>query len=636
MSATLSRSDTWAEANQRLLVAELARIKALLSGEGQAEALRRIETARAGLPAPAAIDQLSACFDLSGFERDLLLLAAGVELEAEIGALCAQAAGGQPRPWASFALGLAVLGEPHWSALTPGRPLLHWRLLERLEDGALVAGRLRIDERVLHLLAGINEPDARLLPLLTPLTASDVMAPSQALLAERIADGLGRHREAPPLIELTGPDGSGKREVAAAVAAALGRRLYVLAAAEIPAHPQEREALLRLWERETLLLQAGLLVEAPEAETPAVARPFLERLGGLALLACPETQQLLRPVVRHRVERPAPAEQVHLWRQALGGAAEDRTADLGAVAAEFRFSARQIGEMARELADGGGDLWQACRGQDRLRIGGLAQRIEPAARWEELILPEPQLETLRRIAAQMRHRFTVHDTWGFATRGSRGLGLSVLFTGESGTGKTMAAEVLAEDLQLDLYRIDLAAVVSKYIGETEKNLALVFDAAEDSGVILLFDEADALFGKRSEVKDSHDRHANIEVSYLLQRMEAYRGLAILTTNQKAALDPAFQRRLRFVVTFPFPDMEQREALWRRVFPAATPLAAIDTSQLARLQMSGGHIRNIALNAAFLAAEAGESVGMAHLLAATRSEASKRERPLADAEIRGWT
>jgi SpoVK/Ycf46/Vps4 family AAA+-type ATPase len=213
--------------------------------------------------------------------------------------------------------------------------------------------------------------------------------------------------------------------------------------------------------------------------------------------------------------------------------------------------------------------------------------------------------------------------------------VDALSPGESGTSKPLAAEVLAHEVQLHLYGIDLSAVVSKYIGETEKNLAQVFEAAEDSGAILLFDEADALFGKRSEVKDSHDRHANIEVSYLLQRMESYRGLAILTTNQKEALDTAFQRRLRFVVSFPFPDAEQRAAIWRRVFPAGTPLDGVDPNQLARLQMAGGNIRNIALAAAFLAAEAGTPVGMEQLLAAAQSEASKRERPLAAAETRGW-
>jgi SpoVK/Ycf46/Vps4 family AAA+-type ATPase len=271
----------------------------------------------------------------------------------------------------------------------------------------------------------------------------------------------------------------------------------------------------------------------------------------------------------------------------------------------------------------------------RARLDELAQRIESIAGWDDLILPEAQKALLRQIAAHVKQRLKVYQDWGFADKGARGLGISVLFAGESGTGKTMAAEVLARELQLDLYRIDLSAVVSKYIGETEKNLRRIFDAAEDSGAILLFDEADALFGKRSEVKDSHDRYANIEVSYLLQRMESYRGLAILTTNLKAALDFAFQRRLRFVVQFPFPDQGLREAIWRSAFPARTPLDAIDNGKLARLSVTGGSIRNIAINAAFRAAELEEPVSMAHLLHAAHSEASKRERPLSDAETRGW-
>lgn len=216
------------------------------------------------------------------------------------------------------------------------------------------------------------------------------------------------------------------------------------------------------------------------------------------------------------------------------------------------------------------------------------------------------------------------------------LGISALFAGANGTGKTLAAEVLANELRLDLYRIDLSSVISKYIGETEKNLRQVFDAAESSGVILLFDEADALFGKRSEVKDSHDRHANIEVSYLLQRMEAYPGLAVLTTNLKNSIDTAFLRRIRFVLQFPFPDAIQRAEIWRRVFPTSTPTEGLDPMKLAKLNVAGGNIRNIALNAAFLATDARESVQMKHLLRATQSEYSKLEKSLTEAEVDSWT
>jgi SpoVK/Ycf46/Vps4 family AAA+-type ATPase len=195
--------------------------------------------------------------------------------------------------------------------------------------------------------------------------------------------------------------------------------------------------------------------------------------------------------------------------------------------------------------------------------------------------------------------------------------------------------VLANELRLDLYHIDLSQVVSKYIGETEKNLRQVFDAADEGGAILLFDEADALFGKRGEVKDSHDRYANIEISYLLQRMEAYRGLAILTTNMKSALDTAFLRRIRFIMQFPFPDAAQRAEIWRRIFPVDTPTEGLDVGRLARLNVPGGNIRNIALHAAFLAADAGEPVRMLHLLRAARTEYGKLEKSLTEAEIRGW-
>ena len=252
------------------------------------------------------------------------------------------------------------------------------------------------------------------------------------------------------------------------------------------------------------------------------------------------------------------------------------------------------------------------------------------------MLPDVQVHTLRHIVAHVRHRALVYEEWGFSSKGSRGLGISALFAGTSGTGKTMAAEVLANDLRLDLYRIDLSSVVSKYIGETEKNLRRVFDAAEEGGAILLFDEADALFGKRSEVKDSHDRYANIEVSYLLQRMEAYRGLAILTTNMKSALDSAFLRRIRFVVQFPFPDETQRAEIWRRVFPKATPTVGLDYGRLSRLNVTGGNIRNIAMNGAFLAADTDEPVQMKHLLNAARSECNKLEKSLTEAEVGGWT
>ncbi|MBD0395678.1 MAG: ATP-binding protein, partial [Microcoleus sp. C1-bin4] len=280
-------------------------------------------------------------------------------------------------------------------------------------------------------------------------------------------------------------------------------------------------------------------------------------------------------------------------------------------------------------------LWDTCRSQSRPRLNDLAQPMESSSVWDDLVLPEAHRHTLRDIAAHVRQRAKVYENWGFGGKSGRGLGISALFAGASGTGKTMAADVIAHELQLDLYRIDLSSVVSKYIGETEKNLRQVFDAAESGATILLFDEAYAIFGKRSDVKDSHDRYANMEVSYLLQRMESYQGLAILTTNLKDSLDTAFLRRIRFVVKYSFPDAKDRAEIWRRIFPKNTPTEGLDCVKLGRLNVAGGNIRNIALNAAFMAADAGEPVQMKHLLVAARAEYVKLERTLTDAEIRGW-
>jgi SpoVK/Ycf46/Vps4 family AAA+-type ATPase len=240
---------------------------------------------------------------------------------------------------------------------------------------------------------------------------------------------------------------------------------------------------------------------------------------------------------------------------------------------------------------------------------------------------------LRQIADQVPQRTTVYEDWGFGRQMNRGLGISTLFAGDSGTGKTMAAEIVANHLRLDLYRIDLSAVVSKYIGETEKNLRRLFDAAEEGGAILFFDEADALFGKRSEVKDSHDRYANIEVNYLLQRMESYQGLAIMATNARKALDGAFVRRLRFIVSFPFPGIADRRLMWEKALPPETPVGPLDVDRLSRLNLTGGSISNVALNAAFLSARSGGPVTMESVLEAARAEFRKLEKPVDEAGFR---
>jgi SpoVK/Ycf46/Vps4 family AAA+-type ATPase len=316
----------------------------------------------------------------------------------------------------------------------------------------------------------------------------------------------------------------------------------------------------------------------------------------------------------------------------------DLNGTVGALVEQFELGTDEIRAAALDAGPepNAEALWDACRSRARPRMEDLAQRIEPAGRWEDLVLPERERQTLRDLVLHVRHRALVNEHWGFAAKSRRDNGVSALFAGPSGTGKTMAAEVLARELRLDLYRIDLSAAVSKYIGETEKNLRRVFDAAELGGAILLFDEADALFGRRTEVKDSHDRYANIEVGYLLQRMEAYRGLAILTTNLKGAIDPAFLRRIRFVVQFPRPDEAARRAIWERIFPERAPVEALDLDALGRLDVTGGAIRNIALRAAVLAAEEGTAVSMPQLARAARAECAKLDRPAAEGLLTRWT
>jgi hypothetical protein len=598
-----------------------------------------------------ALDYVCKVFALSAFERDLLLLCAGMELDSRFPTLCAAAHGDPRRAYPTFSLALAALDEPHWSAIVPTGHLRFWRLVELRPADTLAMSPLCIDERVLHYLVGLSYLDERLREFVEPLKIDDALASSHRGLCRQLIElwSFDRHSTDWPIIQLYGSEDVSKLAIAASVCKELDMQAHVMRESDLPTTITERQTLARLWEREAILGSGVLVLDYIEDEgvnNAGRALSFAEGLQGLIILT---GRQPLRPqrraIVRLEVQKPSTAEQRVLWESGLRSMASKLNGQLDALVNQFNLGTSAIRDACADaLATPqvqsepqaiGKVLWQACRGQARPQLGGLAPRIEPEAGWGDLVLPMPQLQILYEVATHVRQRIKVYDTWGFAARGSRGLGISALFSGVSGTGKTMAAEVLARELDLDLYRIDLSSVVSKYIGETEKNLRRVFDAAEAGGAILLFDEADALFGKRSEVKDSHDRYANIEVSYLLQRMEAYRGLAILTTNMKSALDSAFLRRIRFIVQFPFPDANHRAEIWRRIYPQDTPTEALNEIKLAKLNITGGNIRNIALNAAFLAADAGEPVRMSHLLRASRSEYAKLEKPLTDSEVAGW-
>ena len=342
------------------------------------------------------------------------------------------------------------------------------------------------------------------------------------------------------------------------------------------------------------------------------------------------------------VEAPPPtyAERQQAWTDLTG------VQDTADVSAKFRLSMGQIveaAEVARLNATARGDgrsrrlsdLDLGSRQASSSRLGELAARLPPGYRWDDLVVPERQLELLQSISAYLRHRDRVLSDWGYDRSVARTQGLKVLFAGESGTGKTMAAQVLAAELGLELFRVDLATIVSKYIGETEKNLDRIFGAADGSNAILFFDEADALFGKRSEVSDSHDRYANIEVAYLLQKMEGYAGAVILATNFRRNIDDAFVRRLDFVIDFPFPEAEDRKRIWRLLLPEEAPIADdLDIDFLAtQFKLSGGGIRNCSLSAAFQAADDDGVIGMRHLVRAVALEYGKQGRPHARGRLR---
>ena len=659
MSTRVSPTTAWRTANQRHIAAAVGSVRGALArhaGRAPAEADDPTEQPSASTgadPAPAgsppmALDFLANAFRLSAFERDVLVMCAGMELDASFAELCGAANGSAQRAYPTFSLALAALPNAHWSAIAPNESLRYWRLVQVGAGSALTTSPLRIDERVLHFLTGVAATDDKLDGIVRPIGDVGALAPSQQQVVDRLAATWLRPAHGlRPIVHLYGDAWRDARNVVATAARSIGLQPWVLAADALPADPADAEVVSRAWQREAALSGAALLIEDDELDSGEAARTaflrFVDGLIGAVAVASRERRPLgRRAAVLLDLSRPRTDEQIAMWRVALGPIAGSLNGRLEQLGAQFRLGRPAIDTAvvdarARSTADDdeelGRELWDACRRQTRPRLEELAQRIEPTASWDDLVLPAAEKQILRDIAAHVRQRATVYETWGFARRGSRGLGISALFAGASGTGKTMAAEVLANDLRMNLHRIDLSGVISKYIGETEQNLSRVFDAAEQGGTILLFDEADALFGKRSEVKDSHDRYANIEINYLLQRMEAFTGLAILATNMKTALDPAFMRRLRFVVNFGFPSVRERKRIWENALPAQTPRADLDFERLAKWSLTGGNIHSIALNAAFLAVQQDHRVTMDLLVAATRMEMRKLDKPFNEAELR---
>jgi SpoVK/Ycf46/Vps4 family AAA+-type ATPase len=481
-----------------------------------------------------------------------------------------------------------------------------------------------------------------------PGKLEDLQLPAQLTFELRNAAALGDEDGA--LVFFHGLAGTGKRAAAAAISSEMERPLLIVDMAQAQTAELTASTLLGLLRRETLLESANIYLAEPEA--PVANNPgsnplataitnYLPPAGSLFFVGTglpwpKEAAQFRSSHFTFDFPVPNHADRVSIWREAMNASGGRWSDDIEAeiLAGKFVLTGGEIRAacLAAKISSSvrGAesislkDIEAAARSQSNQGLRSLAQKIDRAAQWNDLILPPRALRQLREICATERHRHRVYTQWNFGNRVASGLGLNVLFHGASGTGKTMAAGIIASELGLDLYKIDLSTVISKYIGETEKQLGRIFREARSSNAILFFDEADALFGKRSEVKDAHDRYANIEVAYLLQKMEEYEGIVILATNFRKNMDEAFTRRMQHILEFPFPDAEHRERIWRKLLPAEAPVTPdVNFGFLARqFDLTGGNIRNVVLAAAFLAAAEERAIGMEHFILATARELQK--------------
>jgi hypothetical protein len=613
------------------------------------------------------LNELIANFELSPLEADILLITLAPEIDPRYERIFAYLQDDLTRKRPSVDLVLNLLTDSFEEKLDQRRllrdqaPLIESRLLVRFADGgsrepALLSHFLRPAATVSeHLLGnpGLDEQLAGAAHLSWPAQTCAWLDQDQIERLNTVLGSLEPHE--PGLIfAFRGGYGVGKRAAAEHVAMTLGRPIISLNLVTLADSDVGLVEGLRLALRDGRLLSAVIFLEhwdsvLTDSSPPDQLFDLLAAYPGMVITAGEESWQ---PAGRNRERRVMPVffdkttyqQRLHIWQLDLANdeIAADKEADLAQLANQFLFTPGQIEDVvatARDLARWNGepvcleDLFAASRAHSNQKLSALATKITPHYHWEDIVLPHDTLAQLREMVNTVRQRPLVYEQWGFGRKLALGKGLSALFAGESGTGKTMAADIMAGELGQDLYKLDLSMLVSKYIGETEKNLNKVFTEAETSNAILFFDEADAIFGKRSEVKDSHDRYANIEISYLLQRMEAYDGVVILASNLRGNLDEAFIRRLHFIVEFPFPEVADREIIWRVNFPRETPIGAdVDFRLLARrFRLAGGNIRNIIMAAAFLAAERADEVRMPELLHATRREFQKIGR-LIDEEL----
>jgi len=626
----------------------------------------------AGVTLP--LEKLRIALELSPFEIEALVIAVAPELDSRYERLYAYAQNDvtKKRPAVDLVLKLLCAGLDErvaaQGALAARAPLVGEQLVRLVADPhelepTFLSHFLAVDRRIVDLLLGKNDTDQRLMAFTrrcrtAPRRLDDLGLPSD------LEDSLRRFAavDGAVVFAMLGADRTLKEAAAAAVCAMCDQELLVVDVPRLLNETGRIAETARLLRREAVLRDAAIYLDhfdvsvADDLSVPGKLSELEHGLAGASTRVFLDGAALVQPsapwsdssVLAFDFPLPDFARRVDLWKEALAeDAALAREVDVTTLAGRFALGAGQIRGAARQARLRAGtrvdatlatrDVAAAAREQSTANLSRLAKKIEPIHRWSDIVLPPRPMEQLREVLASARYRHLVYGTWGFDAKLSLGKGLNVLFSGPSGTGKTMAAEILANELSLDLYKIDLSTVVSKYIGETEKGLSSIFREAETSNAILFFDEADALFGKRSDVKDAHDRYANIEVAYLLQRMDEYEGTVILATNLSENLDPAFARRMHHIVEFPLPDAAHRERIWCGVFPREAPLAEdVDLAFLARqFELTGGNIRNVALAAAFRAADEGAPIRMAHLIVATGRELEKTGKLPSRADFRHY-
>jgi AAA+ superfamily predicted ATPase len=661
---------------------KLTDFDAVLGELGQTIAGRRSASAEQGID--LRLDRLARTFRLGSFEIDALLICLAVEIDLRYEKLYAYLQDDVTKRRPSVDLAIRLLISAGGSVLDARRhfmassPLIAHQLVHLVEDpqqprSSLLAHIMKPDDRIVEFLFGIDEMDVRLRSTVKALPArrrlDELLLEDQARTAFRNASLQADSQPMPdgdklaPVLVLEGPPGAGKSSVAEAMCRERRRDLLIVDVSAVQSDadtvtslPSARWAgIASLVEREAELRGAGvhwrgldvLTGEAQRASLTSLLRA-VDTLRVPCFIAVSDAREVVssfprRGAIVMQMPEPTHAQREQCWSAGLAGARLDEHVDISALATRFRLSFGKIGQAAmsaRQLANvrGGSaatitphDLQVACRLHSNQRLSLLARKAVASYGWDDIVLPDDCKAQLHEICNHVKYRDRVYGDWGFGRKLALGKGLAVLFAGPSGTGKTMAAGIIAGELGLDIYKIDLSTVISKYIGETEKNLSRIFEEAETSNAILFFDEADALFGKRSEVRDSHDRYANVEVGYLLQRMEEYEGVAILATNLRKNMDDAFVRRLHFTVEFPFPDRKDRHRIWQGIWPKDTPRdQALDLELLAtRHEMAGGNIKNIAVAAAFLAADDGEVVRMRHVNQATLREYRKTGKLIGD-------